>query len=95
MSMPAPDTPELNKQHKIIERGDADLIQRFYDWLRAKDYVVAELVECKEPDFDGTYTRWLPIRMHPESLMADFFGIDLKKIDEERRAVLEVIRSTQ
>jgi hypothetical protein len=37
----------------------------------------------------------LPVLSQPEQLMADFFGIDRNKIETERRALLDYMRSHQ
>ncbi len=79
------DTPELDKQHAIIESGEADTITRFYDWLVNNGYVIAVYVNS------GYYDdpRLFPAYKRPEELFADFFGIDLDKIEIERNAILE------
>lgn len=83
-------TPELDKQAEIINSGKAEVVQEFLDWLlEERQYTFCE------PKEDSLHGYYLPATSYagPERLMADFFGIDLKKIDEERRALLEAIRS--
>lgn len=83
-------TPELDYQHSIIESGQSELLGKFYDWFREKEYVICQWVESDEKDYeDGQY---FPIHKSPEELFADFFGVDLNKIEEERRAILEELR---
>lgn len=77
------DTPELDYQHLIIESGQSELLAKFYDWLNENDYKICKWVE--DPDSSGFY----PSAVHPEELFAKFFGIDLNKIEEERRAILK------
>ena len=83
------DTPELDFQHLIIESGQSDLLAKFYDWLIEKDYYICYRDEGDKYDDGGYY----PISSSPEKLFADFFGIDLNKIEEERRAILEELRN--
>lgn len=83
-------TPELDKQHKIIESGKSDTLQEFYDWLSTKDYVIAKWVVDDE-DEDVL----LPTHIRPEQLFAEFFEIDLNKIEDERRALLDEIRGVK
>ena len=82
------DTPELDYQHEIIESGQSELLAKFYDWLIEKDFVLAKWGGYDE---FGDYSEGvlMPLHIRPEQLFADFFGIDLNKIEEERRAILK------
>jgi len=86
MSVP---TPELDKQHAVIESGAAGTLGDFYDWLTdEKGWVLAEWTQ------DGMRNDYLkPVYFRPDQLFADFFGIDLDKIESERRAILEELRT--
>lgn len=82
-------TPELDKRGEIISSGKAEMVQEFIDWLL--DEKGLELARWEQGDFSDSLR---PYHFGTrEQLMADFFGIDLKKIDEEQRALLEAIRS--
>lgn len=89
------DTPELDKQSEIIHSGQAATVQDFIDWLSEQKYVLARYVpEDERTDDDGIYGEQpVAVFIQPEQLMADFFGVDLRKIDAERRALLDAIRS--
>jgi hypothetical protein len=88
------ETPELDKRHKFIESGETDTLTRFYDWLCAKNYFIAEWIQPVDDDGEPEGDEMLfSIRIGPERLFADFFGIDLDKVESERRAILEEIRS--
>jgi hypothetical protein len=81
-------TPELDKQHKIIESGASDTLTEFYDWLSERGWLLARW------EANGKWNEYLePVYTRPEQLFAEFFGIDLDKIESERRAVLEELRS--
>lgn len=80
------ETPELDRQAEIIKSGKAMLIQEFYDWIKEQGWELAE----PEPESIRGYYR--PIFHQPEQLMADFFGIDRDKIEQERRALLASLR---
>lgn len=89
-------TPELDKQLEIVRSGKAGTVQEFIDWLLdEKHYVLARYVpEDERTDDDGIYGEQpVAVFIQPEQLMANFFGIDLNKIDQERRALLEALRS--
>jgi hypothetical protein len=89
------ETPELDKQLEIIRSGKAEVVQQFIDWLLDdQPYVLAswgrdtEGFDKSDLSPDHLYPQY-PMRLE---LMADFFGIDLVKIEQERRALLEAIR---
>lgn len=84
------ETPELNRQKEIIDSGQAKAVQEFLDWLRQeKGYVLARYEKV-----DGYREEQLfDVYPDPERLMADHFGIDLNKIESERRALLDALRS--
>lgn len=88
-------TPELDRQLEIIHSGQAQTVQDFIDWLSEQKYVLARYVpEDERTDDDGIYGEQpVAVFIQPEQLMANFFGIDLNKIDQERRALLEALRS--
>jgi hypothetical protein len=88
-------TPELDRQRDIIHSGKSETVQEFYDWLREeKHYVLARYVpESERFGDDGIYGEQpVEVLVRPEELMAEFFGIDLRKIENERRALLDAIR---
>ena len=85
-------TPELDKQAEIIKSGQNEVLGNFYDWLNEQGYEI-----CGQ----NTYAYWdddkweyQPIHTRPEQLFADFFGIDLDRIEQERRAILEALQQT-
>ena len=78
---------ELEKQHAVIESGESDTLTNFYDWLAEQGYEITE--------WDDDQREYRPISLRPEQLFADFFGIDLDKIETERRAILETLRGAQ
>jgi hypothetical protein len=83
-------TPELEKQHDVIESGASQTLTDFYDWLCEKGFVIAEYVKFEE----YRDKQLVPTFVRPEKLFADFFDIDLDKIESERRAILEVLRES-
>ena len=71
---------ECEKMVVVKERSQE--LSNFVDWLREQSLWICEEVE----------EHWVPTRKSYEQLFADYFGIDLKKVEEERRALLEEIR---
>jgi hypothetical protein len=64
-------------------------IGEFLDWLAAeKNFAVCRHAHYEDASsMDG----WVPAGVSKEEL-AEFFEIDLKKIEQERRAILEDLR---
>lgn len=85
------ETPELDRQMAVINSGKAAVVQEFLDWLLDEQgYTLCEPVPESE---DGHY---MPAAYGGrEQLMADHFAIDLRLIDQERRALLDALRADQ
>lgn len=89
-----PATPELDKMLACTERSA--VLQEFVDWLNEeRGYSICE----QRPSGMSTATEeldeWWPASYGGyNKLFADFFGIDLQKVEEERRAVLAHLRDT-
>jgi len=76
--------PEHEKQRAIIEQSQA--IGEFLDiFLPSKGIVLAE--------YEGS--RLFPAHQSITNLLAEFFDIDLKKIDEEKDRMLDKLREIQ
>jgi hypothetical protein len=87
------DTPELDKQLKIIESGATTTLTDFYDWLTARGYHICEYVQYTDDDGDDEgEPKLVPTHIQPEQLFANFFGIDRDKIEAERRAIIKELR---
>jgi len=95
------ETPELDKMLKVKDRSRA--IGEFLEWLREeKGYSVMrwskrrDWAEFDEDDPKGDELSDLGgvhVRESTEKLLAEFFDIDLGRVEQERRALLEAIRS--
>lgn len=83
-----PPTPELDKQSVAIQNG-AHQIVYFLDWLNEEGYVIAR--SPHEDDYDAEVLE--PAAKSTQDLIAGYFQIDLNKIEAERRALLEYVRS--
>jgi len=76
-------------------------IGEFLEWLEGQGiHLVTELTdeqleELEEGDKPEEWCEWRHYRQcmkTREQLIADFFGIDLKKVEDERRAMIEALR---
>lgn len=75
--------PEHEKMSTIVDKSQS--IGEFIEWLNdTKNYKICEKT--------GDFVRYYPIRKSVECLLAEFFGIDLGKIEQEKREMLEDIR---
>jgi hypothetical protein len=80
-----PPTPELDRQSQAIKDG-AHKVGEFLDWLASQGL---HLCEWREGIGGG---RWYE-RSNFQQLIADFYSIDLAKIEAERQALLEHLRA--
>lgn len=76
--------PELEKLGKVQDQRQA--VEEFLDWLYAARGVFLARYDGEELKYYSYST---------ESLVAEFFELDLKKIDLERRAMLKAIREEE
>lgn len=84
------ETPEGDKMLAAKDKGwvgVGGLLPEFYDFLKAKGIVLAAY---------GERDRLWPHRYDadPNQLIADFLGIDLQAMDDEKRAILRALGNT-
>jgi len=78
-----PETPELDRMIERATAGHSQDIGEFIEWLDDTNYNICEW-------HGGEYN---PVHRTPEQWLAEFFGIDLDKVEKERALVLEYMRS--
>lgn len=76
--------PEHVKQDKV--GPDAQVIGEFIEWLQ-EQYSICWWHEDS--------TSFYPSHVSVEQLLASYFKIDLEKIEQEKRAMLEELRQAQ
>lgn len=84
---------ELDKL--VAAHGDAFIISEFIDWLGDSGYRICKFQEgIIHSNELGDYTPegWYPQRKSHEQLLADYFEIDLDKVEKERRELLESLQ---
>jgi len=79
----APACPECDKMKAVQKQSQA--IGEFLEWLLCEK----NLQLC---EWDGLY-KMIPDHTPTEELLAEFFGIDLKKVEQEKRAILDFMRT--
>ena len=83
-------TEELEKLAAVREQSQA--IGEFLDWLQHEKEVNL-LRFNKDGEIDDP--EYLPLRMSIEELLAEYFHIDLKKVEQERRQLLDQLQAKQ
>ena len=80
---------ERTECDKLLDvKEESMTLSSFVEWLNSKNIAI-----CTVEKTDG-YPReqWLPIRKSYEELFADYFEIDLKKLEQEKQEILRNIR---
>ena len=84
-----PQYPECEKLAGVSPQSN--VVGEFLDWLsHKKEYTICGFYS-EEPD-EGEYH---PIDLNIEQLLAEFFEVDLNKVEEERRQILDDIRKKE
>lgn len=93
------ETPELDKMAAVREQSAT--LSEFWDFLQGKNYHIAYYHEHDDGCYDDKQREALcgyrgddlaPLSRRPEELFAEFFDIDLKKVEKEKQAILDRIR---
>ena len=80
------DTPELDKLTEINKQGDNQIIGEFLEWATCeKGYHFTRTHEEDGATFE------FPVKI--EDVLAEYFEIDLKKVQAEREQVYAQIRA--
>ena len=87
-----PAMPECEKLKAIQERSQS--IGEFLEWLCSTKGVSLMVDMDADPD-DINGTVQVPMRESKEELLAEFFEIDLDKVEDEKRALLDFIRQQE
>lgn len=94
------DYPEHQKLQAVKDKSQA--IYDFIEWLNQKGYHICEKVNTIENEvgkLDDDEKEnwkigwdWMQANLPMEKTLAEFFGIDLNKIENEKRAMLDLLR---
>lgn len=77
----------MKKERDEARAQVARLCSEFLDWL-LKRYWLCK-VNYRRDEFGSTQEQFAPAQFNPEELLAEFFDIDLKKLNKEREEILE------
>lgn len=85
-------TPELDKM--LVVRVRSQAIGEFLEWLAdTKGYGIYS--EDDAEDQEGNMQRLYFRAPNTEQLLAEYFEIDLKKVEKERRAILKELQGVK
>lgn len=85
-----PETPELDKMTQFTDKSQG--IGEFLEWALGE----RNLIFARWPD-EGEESEWaldcpIPECLNINELLAEYFGVDLVKVENERRTILEYLR---
>jgi hypothetical protein len=92
-----------HKKLKVVQ-DQSQQIGGFLDWLSANELTICiNTADTNRDELSGISRKqlgcpkriqdlYLPSRRSPEQLLADYFDIDLQKIESEKRKMLEELR---
>jgi len=86
MTKELPECPECDKMLK--HKTESMTLTNFVDWLNENGYAICTLEETNGYPKE----QWITIQRNYEQLFAEYFKIDLNKVEIERRALLAAIR---
>jgi len=76
--------PEHEKLQKIQDKSQT--IGEFLDWLGYEhEYFICEK--------SGKYQEWYPISQNHQKLLAQYFDINLDKLEQEKKQMLEALKN--
>ena len=79
--------PEHEKLQKVKDQSQA--VGSFIEWLSdEKNFIIAQYLESDGYDRAG----FRPVNVPVNSLLAEYFEIDQKKLEEEKREMLSILR---
>lgn len=80
--------PETQKM--IDAAPESQSIGEFVEWLSTKGMHIAEYAEYEK---GVLRSQLVPVSRGIEDILAEYFGIDLKAVEKERREILASLRS--
>lgn len=79
-------TPTLDKMKEV--KSESQAIGEFLEWAQGQGLHLCEQVEVNS----WGSQQYMPVSKSIETLLAEHFGIDLKKAEQEKRAILATLR---
>jgi hypothetical protein len=86
--MSEPGYPECDKLHMV--KYDSQVIGEFLDWLQHERKPTLLLCDCLNKH--SMYSTFQPSAITVEKLLAEYFGINLDRLEAEKLAILDQAR---
>lgn len=86
------DYPESERLHKVS--GDVSTLHEFLEWTRSEGLILCRLQDTGRIRFDAPVEEYFPSYESMQDLIYRFFEIDDDKLERERRAMLEELRTS-
>lgn len=83
---------EIKKMLAVKDQSQA--VGEFLEWLSSKGYVLGEWV-TRHKDTSSEWTEMVMLVKPINEILAEYFEIDLNKIEAERQALLDEIRARE
>lgn len=101
MTMKDAETVPATECEKLIRvASDSQKIGAFIDWMRERGWEFARMHSHNDCERENGYftcgyckDEFEPDRRSINTILAEYFEIDIDKVEAERRAILEAIRS--
>lgn len=84
---------EHERLHKISDKSQ--VIGEFLEWLTHEKRVHLSTYVEKTDRHGDTYSEEVVFHYNIQDLLGEFFGIDTKKLEEEKQAMLRTLRGEQ
>ncbi|MFH1505703.1 MAG: hypothetical protein ABIE94_01805 [archaeon] len=69
-----------------LTEAERTIIEGFLEWIRRKGFCICYAVNKIDERMD---IRWCPVTEDTTTMLNQYFGIDIKKLEEEKQVVLE------
>lgn len=78
------DRPQHERLSAVVDESRA--IGEFLDWVTETH---GAYLAVMQKGYGSGHEEWLPLRISTEQLLAEFFGVDLIALEQEKRAMLQ------
>lgn len=81
---------ELSKVEAVQQ--ESEVIGRFLDWALEQGVILCKRID---PSYENDFQYRVPIGMSIKQLLGQYFQIDLEKVDQEQKVLLEAWNKQQ
>jgi hypothetical protein len=74
-------------------KGESQKLGAFLEWMQEQGYFIYSYDEASEICEECGRGHFARVNLTIEALLAEYFGIDLKKLEQERTQILEDVRA--